>query len=60
MDLHNKYVVRGALIQKRIIGDQHPTMISVKSSDDGNDWDSIITDLDIVSFYRPSSLVQEH
>ena len=55
MDLHDKYVVRGALIQKRIIGDQHPTMISVKSSDDGNDWDSIITDLDIVSLYRPSS-----
>ena len=55
MDLQNKYVVRGALVQKRIIGHQHPTMISVKSSDDGNDWDSIITDLDIVSLYRPSS-----
>ena len=58
VDLLGHYVVRGVLIKKRSdYGQygQYPEGISVKSSDDGNDWDPIITDLDIVSVYRPSS-----
>ena len=58
MDLLSGYVVRGVLIKKHSdIGlyGQYPEVISVKSSTDGNDWDSIITDLDILSLYRPSS-----
>ena len=55
IDLLSNYVVRGVLIKERLEGPQRTEAITVKSSSDGNNWYSIITDQDIVSLYRPSS-----
>ena len=49
MDLLSNYVVRGVLIKKRFDGQHSTEAMTVKTSSDGNNWYSIITDQDIVS-----------